>query len=76
MKDFVLYIVKNLVDAPDDVTINVAESTENTVVEIRVAKEDIGKVVGIKGRNINALRRIVSLIGIKQDRHIQLELIQ
>lgn len=76
MKDFVLYIVKNLVDAPDDVSINIAESDENTVVEVRVAKEDIGKVVGIKGRNINALRRIVSLIGIKQDRHIRLELIQ
>ena len=52
MKEFVEYIVKNLVDTPNDVNVNCYEGERGMIVEVRVNPQDIGKVVGRKGNTI------------------------
>ena len=56
MKDFIAYIVKNLVDNPDNVRISEIGGTQTLIVELSVDKSDIGKVIGKKGKTINAIR--------------------
>ena len=75
MQEFIEYIVQNLVDSPKDVKIDCFDGERGTVVEIRVAKEDIGKVVGKKGRTIQALRTIATMTGTRLGRHLRLELV-
>ncbi|MGM0440121.1 MAG: KH domain-containing protein [Chlamydiota bacterium] len=76
MEEFINYIVKNLVDDPDAVNVRTLEGSREILVEIRVAKNDIGKVVGSKGRTINALRTIASIVATKLGRRVRLELIE
>jgi predicted RNA-binding protein YlqC (UPF0109 family) len=52
-------IVKNIVEFPDKVEVREVQTERNTVMEIRVAEEDLGKVIGREGRIINALRQVV-----------------
>jgi len=56
MKEYVEFIVKNLVDEQDDVNINVFISTKAIVIQIKTAKGDCGKVIGRKGRTIDAIK--------------------
>ena len=74
-KDLVEYIVKALVDNKDAVSINVVEGEQNTILELRVAPEDIGKVIGKQGRIAKAIRTILASIGMKLGKRIQLEII-
>jgi len=60
MKEFVEYVVKNLVDKPHEVCVNEVAATNTLIVELRVAKRDIGKVIGKRGKNINALRTLLT----------------
>ena len=76
MQQFFEYIIKNLVDAPSLVNIQCFEGQRGTIVEVRVAKEDIGKVVGHQGRTIQALRRLAMMVGSRLGRHIRLELVE
>jgi len=62
MKEFVEYIVKNLVEHPENVDIRCYEKESRVLVEVRVNPLDMGKVVGKGGGTINALRTIVSQI--------------
>ncbi|MEM8628998.1 MAG: KH domain-containing protein [Chlamydiota bacterium] len=62
MKEFVEYIVKNLVDNPDDVSINEIEGTNTKILELHVPKPDIGKIIGKGGKTINALRTLVMAV--------------
>ncbi|HPX29098.1 MAG TPA: KH domain-containing protein, partial [Sphaerochaeta sp.] len=55
-KDLVEYIVKSLVDLPDEVDVNVIEGEKSTILELRVASEDVGKVIGKQGRIAKAIR--------------------
>lgn len=57
-KDLVEYIVKNLVDNPDQVSVNVVEGEKSTILELKVADEDVGKVIGKQGRIAKAIRTI------------------
>lgn len=59
-RDLVEYIVKSLVDNPDAVDIKVIEGEKSTILELRVADSDIGKVIGKNGRIARAIRTILS----------------
>lgn len=75
MKEFVAYLVKNLVDVPSDVNVDVYEGDRSTVVEIRVSPSDVAKVVGRQGRTIKALRTIAMTVGARFDRKVRVEVV-
>jgi hypothetical protein len=74
-KDLVEYIVKSLVDQPDEVAVNVIEGEKNTILELKVASDDVGKVIGKQGRIANAIRIILSASSTKDGRHVSLEIL-
>ncbi len=76
MKDLIQYIVKALVDTPERVVINEISGRQCTVFEIVVAKVDLGKVIGKKGKNISALRTIVSAAAAKYRTRVVVELLE
>ena len=76
MEDFVAYIIKNLVSKPEDVLVSSSDDQEQICIEIRVAAEDVGKVIGRRGNTINALRTIVRTVATRLGRKAQVELIQ
>lgn len=75
MKDFVAYLVKNLVDQPNDVNVDIYDGDRSTVVEIRVAPADVAKVVGRQGRTIKALRTIALTVGARFNRRVRVEVV-
>ena len=66
MKDLLENMVKAIVDSPEDVEISVTEGEDTLIYEIRLGDGDLGKVIGKKGRNIGAIRTIVSAISAKE----------
>lgn len=76
MKEFIEYIVKNLVDEPDLVTVHCDQGERGLVVEIRVGQKDIGKVVGRKGTTINALRTIAMTACARLGHKVRVELVE
>jgi hypothetical protein len=75
MKDLLNYIVTKLVDHPDDVTINEIAGEQTCVFELRVNKEDLGKVIGKQGRTARALRNVLSAASVKNNKRVMLEII-
>ena len=76
MEEFIAYLVKNVVNAPDAVDIRSTEGERGLLIEIRVAPEDVGKVVGRKGNVIRSLRTLAITIGARLGRRIHLEIVQ
>ncbi|HNA62803.1 MAG TPA: KH domain-containing protein [Rhabdochlamydiaceae bacterium] len=76
MKEFVAYIIKNLVDDPNAVDINIIDGDQGTVVEVKVSAQDVGKIVGRQGRTIKALRTIAMTVGARVGRRVRLEVVQ
>lgn len=78
MEEFVAYIVKNLVDDPESVKIRSTEDEANNAIkiEIHVAPEDIGKIIGRRGNTIHALRTILRRVCARLKKKIQLDLVQ
>ena len=74
-KELVEYIVRSLVDNPQQVELNVIEGEKTTILELRVAPEDIGKVIGKQGRIAKALRTILSATSTKSGKHASLEIL-
>lgn len=74
-KNLVAFIVKNLVDNPDDVTLNVIEGEKSTILELKVLPEDIGKVIGKHGRIAKAIRTILSAYATKTGKRVVLEIL-
>jgi predicted RNA-binding protein YlqC (UPF0109 family) len=74
MKELVEYLVKALVDKPDDVKISQTEGEAVTIIEIRVAADDAGKVIGKEGRIANAIRTIVKAAGAKNQKRVTVEI--
>ncbi|HAY39306.1 MAG TPA: RNA-binding protein [Desulfobacteraceae bacterium] len=60
MKDLLIQIVKALVDEPDQVRVNEIESTQTVVLELRVAKSDMGKIIGKQGKTAHAIRTLLN----------------
>jgi len=70
-------MVKAIVDKPDEVSVNVNENDSNKIYELTVGDGDLGKVIGKKGRNVNALRIILSAVTAKEgDKRAILEVIE
>lgn len=67
MKDFLIYLVTNLVDHPDDVAVEETVEEGFTNLQLTVNKEDMGKVIGKEGRIIRALRDLVKVMAIKNN---------
>ena len=76
MKDLVEYIAKALVDKPEDVVVNEIEGQQTYVVELKVAKEDIGKVIGKQGRTARAMRTILGAASAKINKRSVLEILE
>jgi uncharacterized protein len=74
MKELVEYLVKALVDKPDEVKISQTEGEAVTIIEIRVASDDAGKVIGKEGRIANAIRTIVKAAGAKNQKRVSVEI--
>ncbi|AEV28353.1 putative RNA-binding protein (contains KH domain) [Sphaerochaeta pleomorpha str. Grapes] len=74
-KDLVEYIVKSLVDIPDEVSINVIEGEKSTILELKVASDDVGKVIGKQGRIAKAIRTILSASATKSGKRAVLEIL-
>ena len=69
-------LARVLVDAPDKVSVEAVEHSDGTVLNLRVAPSDLGKVIGKQGRTVRSLRTIVGAAGIKQRRRYSLEIIE
>jgi len=76
MKEFIEYIVKNLVDDPNEVNVSCNQGEKGINIEIRVGQKDIGKVVGRKGVTINALRTIAMTACARLGHKVRLELVE
>jgi predicted RNA-binding protein YlqC (UPF0109 family) len=76
MKDLIEYIAKALVDQPDQVKVSEVEGEKTSVIELTVAKEDLGKVIGKQGRTARAIRTILSAASTKIRKRSVLEIIE
>ncbi len=75
MKELVEQMVKALVDRPEEVVVSEVEGQHSSVLELKVAKEDIGKVIGRKGAHAHALRTIIAAAGGKRKKRYLLEIL-
>ncbi|MFH1386694.1 MAG: KH domain-containing protein [bacterium] len=75
MKELVEYIVKSLVDAPEAVEVKETQTESVTIIEVRTAPADSGKVIGKEGRIVNAIRTIVKATSAKQQKKVSVEII-
>jgi predicted RNA-binding protein YlqC (UPF0109 family) len=76
MKDLIEFIVKALVDDPSEVNITEINGDKITLFELRVAKADIGKVIGKRGRTASSIRTIINAVSTKQGKRAELEIIE
>jgi predicted RNA-binding protein YlqC (UPF0109 family) len=76
MKDLVTRIAQALVDHPEQVIVTAVEGNQITVLELKVAKEDLGKVIGKEGRNALAMRTILGAAAAKLKKRTVLEIIE
>jgi len=75
MKELVEVIAKALVDDPEEVSVIEKEGKHTSIIELRVAKRDVGKVIGKKGRTADAMRTILIGASTKTKRHFVLEIL-
>ncbi|HWR92135.1 MAG TPA: KH domain-containing protein [Desulfobacterales bacterium] len=76
MKDLVNRIAQAMVDHPDQVHVIEVEGNQTTVIELKVAKEDLGKIIGKEGRNARAIRTIIGAASAKLKKRTVLEIIE
>ncbi|MBT5764400.1 MAG: KH domain-containing protein [Nitrospina sp.] len=76
MKNLVMTMVKALVDKPEEVDLKEVEGEKTTVLELRVAKEDLGKVIGKQGKTAKAMRTILNATATKLKKRAVLEIIE
>ncbi|MBV8842685.1 MAG: KH domain-containing protein [Bryobacterales bacterium] len=76
MKELVTEIAKALVDIPDEVAVREVEGEQITVLELRVAPSDLGKVIGKQGRTARSIRTLLGAAGMKLHRRFTLEILE
>jgi predicted RNA-binding protein YlqC (UPF0109 family) len=74
-KDLVEYVAKSLVDDPDAVQVTEVEDDEGTVIELHVAEDDMGKVIGRNGSVAKALRTLLKVTAAREGSSVQLEIV-
>ena len=76
MKELVELIAKSLVDNPDKVQVTQLNGEQSSIIELSVAPDDVGKVIGKQGRNAQAIRLILGAAGMKQKKRFNLEILE
>jgi len=76
MKELIKLMAKALVDDPEKVDVQEIKAQQTIVLELRVAKEDLGKVIGRKGRTAQAMRTILSCASAKEQKRVILEIVE
>jgi len=76
MKELLEVIAKNLVDHPEQVKVTEVQGERSLVLELKVAADDMGKVIGKQGRIAKAIRTVVKAAAIHEDKHIVVEIVQ
>jgi predicted RNA-binding protein YlqC (UPF0109 family) len=76
MKELVKFIAQELVDFPEQVTVGEIEGNQTSVIELKVAKEDLGKIIGKQGRTAKAIRTLLSAASAKIKKRSVLEIIE
>ena len=76
MKELIQHIAQALVDNPDQVTVNEITTQQSLILELKVAKEDLGKVIGKKGRTAQAMRTILLCASAKTQKKAILEIVE
>ena len=75
MDELLEFLARSLVDEPGAVTVETAEEEDALVLELRVADDDAGQVIGRRGRTIGALRTVMRAVGASQDRRVLVDLV-
>jgi len=76
MKELIEHIAKSLVDLPSEVVVNEIDGEKTTVIELKVAKEDLGKVIGKQGKTARAMRTILNAAATKMRKRAVLEILE
>ena len=76
MKELITYIAEALVDYPDQVSVSEIVGEQSSILELKVAKDDLGKVIGKQGRTARAMRTILSAVSTKIRKRARLEIIE
>ncbi len=76
MREFIEYIAKSLVDRPELVVVKETEGEKTTIIELKVAKEDLGKVIGKMGRTARSMRTLLSAAATKIGKRCVLEILE
>ena len=76
MKELIKYIAEALVDRPEEVDVSEVQGEQTSVIELRVSKEDLGKVIGKQGKTAKAMRTILSAASAKVKKRAVLEIIE
>lgn len=76
MKELVEVIAKSLVDHPDEVVVTERETDKSIIVELKVASDDMGKVIGKQGRIAKSIRTVVKAAATKDDKKVIVEIMQ
>lgn len=76
MKDFIDFIVKSLVDNPDQVDVKEVEGSRTTVYELRVGQGDLGKVIGKQGQTAKSIRTLLAAVSARQGKRAVLEILE
>lgn len=75
MKELLTYIAQNLVDSPDDVVVTERDDGDKTVFELRVAPDDMGKVIGRHGKIAKEIRALMRSVAQRQNKHISVDIL-
>jgi predicted RNA-binding protein YlqC (UPF0109 family) len=75
MKELLTVVIKNLVDAPEDVSIVEKENEKSICYEVKVAKNDMGKVIGKQGKMAKSIRTLMKAVAVKEHKKISIEFV-
>lgn len=76
MEELIAFIARSLVDQPDNVKVTVSEEDDSYTVELAVAADDLGKVIGKQGRTARAMRSILAAASAKENKRSRLEIVE
>jgi len=76
LSELVEYIAKSLVDNPDEVSVKEVEGSQSIIIELKVAEEDMGQIIGKQGRIAKAIRTVIKAAAIKENKRVAVEIIQ
>lgn len=76
MKELLRYMIEAVVDTKEDININEVDGEKTTIFEVKVSDSDVGKLIGKRGRTINAIRTITKAAQNKQEKKVMVEVLQ